>query len=153
MIKLIALTDSEWGISVNGEVPGSFSEDLRFFREKTVGSVTVMGRKTFFSIPNRPLKDRVNCVVSKTFEPTSGVRIFRSLEDVTAEYEDFWIIGGAALYNYALEKNMIDYALITRLHENRGADKFISGLYPEKFTSKTLFQGERYSIVEYFRSD
>jgi dihydrofolate reductase len=151
MVKLIALTDSEWGISRNGEIPWRFPEDSRFFREKTLNTVTVMGRKTFLSIPDRPLKNRINCVVSRTLEPTSGVRIFASPADVTVEYDDFWVIGGARLFSYFLESDLADYALITRVHEKHNADRFINPLHPEKFSSKIIFQSEKYSIIEYLR--
>ncbi|MDR0631674.1 MAG: dihydrofolate reductase [Holosporaceae bacterium] len=147
MIKLIAIVDSHWGISKNGEIPWSFREDMEFFRKKTTNSVVVMGKNTFLSLPDRPLKNRINCVISRD-AAIHGVENFKSLEDVTVEYDDFWIIGGAKLYNYALENNLVDYALITMANQNHNADKFLD-LFPEKFRQKTVFCGARYLIIEF----
>jgi dihydrofolate reductase len=149
MIKLIAAVDSDWGISKDGKIPWSFPEDMKFFREKTIDSVAAMGRNTFFSIKDRPLKDRINCVVSKSLAPIDGAKVFRSLEEVVAQYDDFWIIGGAQLYNYALKNNLVDYALITQMRKSFDADKFIDSSYFEKFSKKIIFDCDDYFIAEY----
>jgi dihydrofolate reductase len=150
MIKLIAAVDIKFGISKGGEIPWSFPQDLRFFYQKTKNSVVVMGKNTFFSLRNRPLKDRINCVISTTLEPIDGVKIFRSFEDFSAKYEDdFWIIGGATLYNHTLKANLVDQVLITQMHADHHADKFIDASYLEKFSKNTFFNGDGYSIIEY----
>jgi dihydrofolate reductase len=151
MIRLIAIVDANWGISKNKKIPWSFSDDRKFFREKTINGVVAMGKSTFFSIPKRSLKDRINCVVSKSLERIAGVKIFQSLEDVATTYDDFWIIGGAQLYNYALKNNFVDYALITQMRKNYDADKFIDPSRLQKFSQKIIFSGDEYSITEYRR--
>jgi dihydrofolate reductase len=150
MIKLIALVDAEFGISKKGEIPWRFREDIDLFYQKTKNKVVVMGKSTFFSIPGGSLKNRVNCVISTTLNSSDKIRVFRSFEDFILEYEDdFWIIGGAHLYNYALKANLVDYALITQVHKNHCADKFIDTSYLGKFSKKIFFRGHGYSIVEY----
>ncbi|MDR1235950.1 MAG: dihydrofolate reductase [Holosporaceae bacterium] len=153
MIRLIAAVDSEWGISKNGKIPWHLPEDLRFFREKTADGVVVMGKNTFFSIENRPLKDRINCIVSTTLISAEGAEIFKSLESVRDKYDDFWIIGGAALYNYALKNSLADYALITRLRKNYDTDKFICKNYlSDDFSEELIIAEDMYSIVRYVKS-
>ncbi|MDR0968034.1 MAG: dihydrofolate reductase [Holosporaceae bacterium] len=151
MIKLIAIVDSDWGISKNGKVPWSFSEDRKLFRKKTINGVVVMGKNTFFSLP-QPLEGRINCVVSESLECVDGVKIFRSLEKTIAEYDDLWIIGGAKLYDHALKNDLVDYALITQVQKNRAADKFIDASYFNKFSRRVLFKNEKYSIAKYERA-
>jgi dihydrofolate reductase len=151
MIKLIAAADVNWGISKNGQIPWNFPEDLRFFREKTINGVVAMGKNTFFSIPNYPLKDRINCVISKTSGPLAGAEVFQSPKSVAEKYNDFWIIGGARLYNYALENDLVDYAIITRIRRDFDADRFICPLFLEKFTKNDIFSSDEYSIIEYRR--
>jgi dihydrofolate reductase len=148
MIRLIAVVDSHWGISKNEEIPWSFRDDMEFFKKNTINSVVAMGKNTFFSLRSRPLKNRTNCVISNSTYETYGVKNFKSLEDVANEYDDFWIIGGSKLYNYALRNNLVDYAVITLVNQNYNADKFID-LLPEKFRRETVCSNARYSIVEF----
>ena len=147
MIKLIAVVDSNWGVAKNGKIPWSFSEDRRFFCEKTLYGTVVMGKNTFFSLC-RPLPNRKNCVVSRSMEPTSGASIFRSIEEVIAIHTDFWLIGGADLYNYALKNNLVEYAIITRVNKNYDADKFINLAGLKKFSQTVIFKSKEYSILE-----
>ncbi|MDR2781717.1 MAG: dihydrofolate reductase [Holosporaceae bacterium] len=151
MIKLIAAVDSNWGISKNGIIPWHMPEDLRFFREKTVGGVVVMGRITFFSIEKRPLNDRINCLVSTTLTSIDGARVFKSFENIVDEYKDFWIIGGAQLYNYALRNKFVDYALITCIHKDYNTDKFLCKRYLDKFSTRSLHYDKKYSLIEFFK--
>ncbi|MDR2068010.1 MAG: dihydrofolate reductase [Holosporaceae bacterium] len=161
MIGLIAVVDADFGVSKNRSIPWSFPEDRRLFYAKTKNSVLVMGKNTFLETEEIPLKGRINCVVSRElslkghndesivkFQP--NVRIFQTIEDVCAEYDDFWLIGGAKLYNYALNKNLVDYALITRLHRRHNADTFLDYFHFEKFSKKILEENSHYSISEYF---
>jgi dihydrofolate reductase len=148
MIKLIALVDSRWGICRDGKIPWSFQEDRAFFREKTIDSVVVMGRNTFSSIHYRPLGNRVNLIVSKTMKSSEGAKIFGSLEEIVDKYADFWLIGGASLYNYALKNNLVRYALITRINKDHCADKFIDAENLKHFSQKIIFDAKHYSILE-----
>ncbi|MDR0753133.1 MAG: dihydrofolate reductase [Holosporaceae bacterium] len=148
MIKLIALVDSHWGVSRDEKIPWSFREDRIFFREKTINGVVVMGRNTFSSIHYHPLENRLNLIISKTMEPTAGVKIFGSLEEIVDKYADFWLIGGASLYNYALKNDLVRYALITRMNKDHGADKFIDETNLKHFSQKIIFDTKQYSILE-----
>lgn len=155
MIQLIAIVDQNFGISSKGMVPWSFTEDMRFFRHRTIGGVIVMGKNTFLTIENMPLKNRINCVVSKTLKSVGnqeGVEVFSSLEDVIEKYakhRDIWIIGGAALYNHCLEEKIVEKALITQVHQDFAADKYINSSCLSCMHRCVLFESERYSIYEY----
>ena len=61
---IIALNEKN-GIGLNNEIPWKCPEDLRFFRQMTENNVVVMGRKTWESLPHRPLKNRINIVLSR----------------------------------------------------------------------------------------
>jgi dihydrofolate reductase len=63
-----------------------------------MGSVVVMGRRTWDSLPDafKPLPGRENVVLTST--PIEGVRCFASAEAVVEAFADFWVIGGAAVY-------------------------------------------------------
>ncbi|GHU11552.1 hypothetical protein FACS189449_03240 [Alphaproteobacteria bacterium] len=170
MIKLIATVDQKFGISKNAEIPWRFSEDMRFFRKNTENCVVVMGRKTFFSIPNAPLINRINCILSKmpaTSAPMASsaidiyadcgcnrVEVYSAVNDIVCKYMDFWVIGGSEIYDYFLKNHLVDYALITQVHRDHNADKFIDESLLAEFQKKTLFAAAdptvSYTIFEYF---
>jgi dihydrofolate reductase len=122
---------------------------MKFFHRKTIGDIVAMGKNTFLSMGGIPLDGRVNCVISNTMPPIEGVEQFRSFEEIIKKYKEFWIIGGAQLYNHALESGFVEYALITHLHHSYGADTFLRKFALEKFSSKVLFEGDGYSVIEY----
>ena len=135
MIKLIAIVDQNFGLSKNGEIPWEFEEDRRLFRKLTLNSVVIMGRNTFFSHKNFPLKNRTNCVISEKEIPEA--ECFLSLESAIEKYPDCWIIGGAKLYNYALEKDLVSDAIITQVKQSYGADSFLNADLLKNFSKKS----------------
>ncbi len=88
-------------IGAGGGLPWHLPEDLALFRELTMGGTVVMGRRTWESLPDRfrPLPGRVNVVL--TSDPgwsADGARRAASVEEVLAEHESFWVIGGGSVY-------------------------------------------------------
>ena len=144
MIKLIAVVEKNFGISKDGKIPWEFKEDRALFQKLTQNSVVIMGRNTFFSHKNFPLKDRTNCVITKKAVP--NVICFPTLEEAIKNYHDAWIIGGAQLYNHALRKNLIDEAIITQVNQEYGADTFLDTKYLENFEWEVLIKKADYSI-------
>ena len=74
-MKAIVCVDKNWGIGSQGDLLFHIPADLRFFKEKTIGNVVVMGQATFFSLPGQDRKQEWNernrpCVSNKnTFFP------------------------------------------------------------------------------------
>jgi dihydrofolate reductase len=88
-------------IGAEGALPWHLPEDLRNFRELTAGSVVVMGRRTWESLPERfrPLPGRTNVVL--TTDPlwsAEGARPAYSVSQVLSRYPDCWVIGGGTVY-------------------------------------------------------
>lgn len=144
MIKLIAIVEKEYGLSKDRKIPWEFGEDRAFFQKMTLNSVVIMGKNTFFSHKNFPLKNRINCVITKTKIP--NVICFSTLEEAVEHYPDSWIIGGAELYNYALQKNLIDEAIITQVDQEYEADTFLNTKYLKNFDRKLMKKEKNYSI-------
>lgn len=63
------LTIPDIGIGKNGGIPWSIPEDMRWFREYTKDSIVIMGRKTWDSLPTKPLPNRINIVMSRSVIP------------------------------------------------------------------------------------
>ena len=64
MIEAIAAVDKNLGLGYQGQMLAHIPEDLQFFKHKTVGKIVVMGRKTYKSLPIRPLPNRLNIVIT-----------------------------------------------------------------------------------------
>jgi dihydrofolate reductase len=104
-IIIVAMTEGRL-IGRNGTIPWQIPEELRLFRELTLGHTLIMGRRTFQSI-GRPLPGRRNIVVSRCLPPTPGVEIRPDLETALALAEQgketkIFFIGGAEIYEAAL---------------------------------------------------
>ena len=109
-IKLIAAIDLHFGLGKNGNLLFKIPEDMRLFKQFTIGNVVLMGRKTFDSIGCKPLPDRINIVISskKDFE-NDEVTTFDNME-TAVEYskrnfpdKDLYIIGGGKIYEQGIK--------------------------------------------------
>ena len=74
------------------------------FKEITLGSTIIMGRLTFESMNSKPLPGRRNIVITRN--RLEGGESFPSIEEAleTCTNEDVWFIGGAKIYEEALDK-------------------------------------------------
>jgi len=126
MIKLITAVDATNAIgNADGSLPWQLSHDLAIFKQKTLGSTVLMGRKTFESL-NRPagLPGRTNIVLSSSqtrFTEIQGVKFARGFDQLPAVDGDLWIIGGAAVYAQVLDRGIVDELHVTEVHTNSGA--------------------------------
>jgi len=130
-MNIIAAADNNWGIGNKGQLLTHIKEDMRFFKEKTVGKAVIMGRETFLSLPGqKPLPDRENYVLSTKddFNP-EGVTVCKSLEDAIEKAkenfseDDIYLIGGERVYNYG--EKYCKFAYITKIDAEFEADRHI----------------------------
>jgi dihydrofolate reductase len=109
-------------IGRDNALPWAIREDLLHFKELTMGCPCIMGRKTWDSLPRRPLPGRVNIVISASMkgEP-EGARVFSSLPgalDFCAAYPKVFICGGASVYREALRyANKIELTVVRGQYE------------------------------------
>ncbi|MBN2049397.1 MAG: dihydrofolate reductase [Spirochaetales bacterium] len=103
-IIIVAMTEDRV-IGKNGTIPWHIGEDLRLFKELTLGKPVIMGRKTYESL-GRPLSDRRNLVVSRTMDPVPGVEVYENLERALGAARedglDVYLIGGESIYREGL---------------------------------------------------
>jgi dihydrofolate reductase len=88
-------------IGADGGLPWHLPEDLALFRRLTLGSTVVMGRRTWESLPERfrPLPGRTNVVLTSDRRwSAAGARPAHSVEQVLADRDSLWVIGGGAVY-------------------------------------------------------
>ena len=102
--KAIVAVSQNGVIGRAGDLPWRLSEDLKWFKRITTGSVVLMGRKTWESLP-KALPGRKNWVLSRSAPPQEGMEVFRSLEEVARrlpEDQSLFVIGGGEIYALAL---------------------------------------------------
>jgi dihydrofolate reductase len=127
---LIAAVSSNNVIGCRGKIPWRITEDLRRFREMTMGYPIIMGRKTCESIISKnwgPLKDRINIVLSRNrdFLP-DGFYIYPSLELGISKAKEYgrmaFVIGGENVYRETI--GMASRMEITEVHVEVKGDAF-----------------------------
>jgi dihydrofolate reductase len=116
-IIIIAAMAENRVIGRNNTLPWAVREDMLHFKELTTGFPCIMGRKTWDSLPRRPLPRRPNIIISASLrEAPGGARVFPSLPAaiaVCAAYPRVFICGGASIYRDALQyANKMELTLI-----------------------------------------
>ncbi|XP_076463676.1 dihydrofolate reductase-like [Babylonia areolata] len=144
-LKLVVAACNNGGIGIEGRIPWRIKQDLAFFKKITSTTqdtekqnAVIMGRKTWFSIPEkfRPLPGRVNVVLSRELpEAPEGAHLARSLNDaitllttgpLASKVESLFVIGGSSVYEEAMTSDKIPCLLyLTRVIENFKCDTFI----------------------------
>jgi dihydrofolate reductase/thymidylate synthase len=141
-ISLIVACDNLYGIGKNNQIPWHITPDLKFFSKITENTCVVMGRNTWESIPmqNRGLKNRLNIIVSSTFneysissQNTTGSESYlaKTVEEVFDIYKlvgnnkDIFIIGGTMLYKQFLRiPNLVENIYITKINHTYDCDTY-----------------------------
>jgi len=124
-IHLIWAQDYNGGIGKNNNLPWHISEDLKNFKLLTLDSTILMGRKTWDSLPFKPLPNRRNIVLST--QPMKGVEVYDYDDFCNKEISDsidkIFIIGGCSIYRLFFK--YADFLHITFIDlETQGIDTF-----------------------------
>lgn len=114
ILSIVVARASNGVIGRDGDLPWRLKSDLALFKANTLGKPIIMGRKTWDSLPRKPLPGRMNVVLSRdgSFEPANAVVCESFLEAVQMAREqaqedgadEICVIGGRALFEMALPK-------------------------------------------------
>ena len=126
-ISIIAAVADNLAIGNANNLPWHLPADLKHFKQLTTGHAIVMGKRTFESLPNGPLPNRKNIVLTSVMSEGVNEGYFEadSLEDAVylCENEDqVFIIGGVTVYKQSIDK--VNTMYITWVHVNFLVDKF-----------------------------
>ena len=112
MIGILVAVSPEGIIGKNNSIPWHYSADLKRFKRLTTGNTVIMGRKTWESLPIKPLPNRRNIVITRS--SIEEIDCFQSIDDALQTCEgDVWFIGGAGIYEEAMKKaDLIDMTLV-----------------------------------------
>ena len=106
-IHLIWAQEVNGGIGKDGKLPWHISEDLQNFKKLTLDSTILMGRKTWESLPNKPLSNRRNIVLSRKEVP--DVECYASIEECINKLNNegidkLFVIGGSTVYRNFIQR-------------------------------------------------
>jgi dihydrofolate reductase len=129
MISIIVAASTNNVIGVQGELPWKISDDLKRFKELTMGKPIVMGRLTWESI-GRPLPGRQNIVITRqpgfSAEGCDVVSSPVAALKVAGDAEEIMIIGGGQIYDLFLPK--AGRLHVTRVHTEIEGDAFFPAI-------------------------
>lgn len=116
MISLVVAMADNGVIGKGGALPWRIPEDMRRFKALTLGKPCVMGRRTWDSLPRKPLPGRDNIVVTR--DPSfaaDGAIVMHSLDAALARKADeICVIGGTEIFAAALDR--ADVIHLTEVH-------------------------------------
>ena len=126
-MKAIVCADINWGIGKGTGMLFHIPADLKFFKEKTMGSTVIMGRTTFLSLPGpKALPGRKNIVLTRSDGwSAENVTVCRSIDELAGiieNNENIFLMGGEAVYNELIDS--CDEAYVTRVNADGKAEKF-----------------------------
>jgi dihydrofolate reductase len=118
-VTLILAAADNGVIGKDGGLPWMIGDDLKRFKTLTLGKTVVMGRKTWDSLPKKPLPGRRNIVVTRQADwRADGAEVMPLA--AALEAPDVMVIGGAEIYRAALAK--ADRIELTQVHANFEGD-------------------------------
>lgn len=170
-MECIYAIDPKNGLSKEGNIPWYSKKDLKFFMNMTKNNVVIMGRKTYFSLPNkvRPLKQRLNIVLTSNPEEfkdemqnglifSNDDNIYTSILNNREKYIvlcpslspnfKIFIIGGKNIYEKFIP--LCERVWVTNIKKEYSCDLFFSYDYSKEFKEPELIEeDEELKIVKY----
>lgn len=133
-VALVVAVADNGVIGAGGGLPWRLPEDLKYFKAVTMGKPIVMGRKTWDSLPRRPLPGRPNLVVTRRHGfAAEGAEVFTDIDAALARADDLsgmaerddpaiGVIGGAEIFRLVLPR--ADRLYLTEIHARPEGDVF-----------------------------
>lgn len=138
---LVMAVDAKWAIGYKGDMLTRIPEDLKHFKEMTMGGVLVMGRKTFDATGALPGRETI--IVSRSLKEIEGAHIAHSLDDlremIKEKFSDkkIFLVGGASLIDQLIDE--VDEAEITFIKKD---------FEPYDTVMRNLDKDEAFELVE-----
>lgn len=145
---IVAYLESNRGIGFKGKIPWKFiSEDMALFQAFTYNCPVVMGRKTWESLPKKPLPNRENIVLSS--KDIEGVKTIKNLLEAPKESI---IIGGQQVYELALNSGLVNVVFATVIKEyDYECDRFFPELNKYDWGKYSVLNFDEFNIEIYLK--
>jgi len=135
-ISIIVAIASNYAIGKDNDLLWHISKDLQRFKRLTENHYIVMGKRTYYSLPKRPLPKRTNMVITDIAgEQIDDCLMAYSIQDAVdkmdSDKENF-IIGGGSIYKQFMP--LANKLYITRVHKDFDADTYFPEISLEEWT-------------------
>lgn len=128
-IIIIACINQSLTLGNNNTLLYKIKDDLRNFKQNTINNTILMGKKTFDSLPIKPLPKRNNIIIThdQNYNCDNCI-ICQSIEDGIKYWKehlyntDLFIIGGSSIYRQVLDKDIADEMIITLVFDYKDGD-------------------------------
>lgn len=155
-ISIIAAIGRNNELGKNNDLVWHFHKDMIFFKETTIGSSVVMGRKTFESLP-KALPKRRNIVITSDRNYTAeGAEVCHSIDEALKLCEDdkVFIIGGGMIYKQFLP--LADSLYLTEIYDEcPDADTYFPEFNRAEYKKEIIAEHEENNIkfrhIKYFK--
>lgn len=155
-IIIIAAVAKNGVIGKDGKLPWNIKEDLEHFKELTLNHTIIMGRKTFESLPIKPLPKRKTIVVTRNnIEGYDGKLVVKKTINEAIEYaknrgdEKIFLIGGQSIYREGLD--YADKIELTHIKKDYEGDTFFPTIDKTKWKLVKTEDKKEYSFDSYIR--
>ncbi len=149
--KAIAAADENMLIGNGLEIPWHIADDFKHFKSTTMGGVILFGKNTWLSLGKRPLKGRLNAVLSRslTETPPENAMYFKSKADFDKYFEndprDVWICGGANIYKQFLPD--CSEIILSKIKGKFNGDTFFPDISKSFAQSEILLEHPQFTVV------
>lgn len=141
-------------IGKGNDLPWHLPNEFNYFKTVTKGSVVVMGRKCWESLPTkfRPLPNRLNIVLTRDKDyQAKGAIVISNLESVIDAYKnsstDIFIIGGSEIYKQSFK--LVDKVYLTRILTDVEGDVYLQGFDEKEWVLSYTSDVNRENDMEY----
>ncbi len=135
MLSIIVAIAENLAIGKDNDLLWHIPEDLKRFKQITSGHTIIMGKRTYYSLPKRPLPNRRSVVISDIpGEVLEGCVMAYSIDDAVAKCdraEENFVIGGASVYRQFLP--LAGRLYLTRVHKSFEGDVFFPAINFEEW--------------------
>jgi dihydrofolate reductase len=130
MVNVVLACCKNGGIGINNRLPWNIKDELQMFKIITNNATIIMGYNTWCSLPNKPLHNRTNVVLTRSKEKKEellkkyDIIVLTCIKEALKKYknEQCYYIGGASIYNYLIKNNLISNLYISIIHKEYDTD-------------------------------
>lgn len=167
MIAAVVCVDKNFGIGNKGNLLVSIPEDMKHFKQITFTGSVIMGRKTWDSLPKKPLPNRTNIIITKKYkkQPKDNtihsnmkyIKAWLANKEVINNNNGIYVIGGGQIYSELL--NSCERVYITKVFTELEADTYFPNIDEKSEWELTEeseikeYKGIQYQFCIYDRCD